>query len=242
MLHRLEKPPNLVVVIMLHGRVLIAVLVFHLTTLIYPVGYMYGNSKFFRDVLVLEIDVLEPPGTSRGCLWGCLMRRCLWLVAQASVVYCSSSQLEIMNSLLVDYDKTMRPRHPALLTGECSSSGEPDSVVVLPAARRLHSVDQVAKTWHLEGSLTLVWSDWRLNFTSLSCIDRLTFTKFEDAGGIWYPDVVVDEAQLERFGGEARDKTSGGERLHIRRDGLVEWTRRLSVQLACNNMVSSAHM
>ena len=171
------------------------------------------------------------------------MNRLCWrfaLLALTAAQNNLTTQREIMNHLLDGYDRSMRPNHPLFSSNggqtRCSSGGGPDVMNVSPRVIRVHHVDQKDKTFNVDGTTILSWHDWRLNFTALSCVDELNFGSFEETGGIWYPDLVISEAEQERYGGAIGNMAVEGSRVVISRDGIVTWQRRYRVTMGCKTM------
>ena len=168
-----------------------------------------------------------------------------WLLAvlasgsRSAVAQNLTSQQEIMSHQLVGYDKTMRPSHPAFASSSpatCSSHGAPDVVQITTFIVRVHGVNQIAKSYKMDGTTIVTWYDWRLNYTALSCLDVLDFLTLEDSGGLWLPDIVIAESNNERYGGEIGAMAIEGQRITIRRDGQVTWQRRFRLELGCRAM------
>uniref|UniRef100_A0A7S2J9A2 Neurotransmitter-gated ion-channel ligand-binding domain-containing protein n=1 Tax=Haptolina brevifila TaxID=156173 RepID=A0A7S2J9A2_9EUKA len=160
------------------------------------------------------------------------------------------SQLAIMERLLSNYDRTMRPGHTALDRGSemisstatvqdalsCIPPGHPDLVIIRPIVHHVHSIDQVGKTFKVQGTVTIYWDDWRLNYSALSCLDEVTLGSLRDTGGIWEPGVVTFESQQARYGGAHGALALLGEAVSIKRSGHVTWTRRFESTFGCPGM------
>ena len=189
-----------------------------------------------------SISQRERPGLPEHTTWAvdyssqAVMLPLIVVAVSASNV----SQLAIMQRLLVDYDHTMHPSHPALRSSDnqsyCDGAGNADITYVSTFVSRIHSVDQIAKSYEFEGTTTYIWHDWRLDFSALSCLKVLNFGHFDDAGGIWQPGIYLGEALKESFGGASGAMATLGEALKIHRNGTVSWTRHTRMKVSCKTM------
>ena len=147
------------------------------------------------------------------------------------------TQRAIMDKLLADYDSSMRPglwlqqQH-----GSCDAGGRTDRATVWLEAGQLTSVNQIEKTFHLDGLLVYEWRDERLAYAHLSCLPRLTFSGMESAGDLWKPDMTIQETRSVRAGGAPGSMAYTGESVAIYPGGNVSWSRHVQYVIACQSM------
>ena len=138
------------------------------------------------------------------------------------------SQRDILSNLTASYDASMRPGQA--LEGSCAAEAAPDRVNVETDVSVIHTINQVSKSYRLDGYLIASWSDPRLMFDA-SC-QRLHFGAMKDLG-IWAPQLNFPHARSLTVGGGSGKMAADGESVYIHPDGKVDWIRAMHAEMYC---------
>ena len=146
----------------------------------------------------------------------------------ATATVAAVSQRDILSNLTASYDASMRPGQA--LEGSCAAEAAPDRVNVETDVSVIHTINQVSKSYRLDGYLIASWSDHRLVFDA-SC-QRLHFGAMKDLG-IWAPQLNFPHARSLTVGGGSGKMAADGESVYIHPDGKVDWIRAMHVEMYC---------